>query len=533
MNMTRRLQSLLGALLLATAAAGPAHAQATANPPERMTYQGFLVDANGLALGNNAPRNYDVVFRIWTAQTGGNRLWSEQQTVTVDKGFFNVLLGEGSAVSGEGRPVLSSVFTGTDVSDRFVSVTVKAPGLGSSDVEIAPRLRLMTAPYSFLARQAVSVVNAAGTPLVQGNGDALQLNVPVQSVGGDNRGTSATDLQVSRSAANQVASGNSSTISGGADNRASGATSTVGGGSGNLASGTSATVGGGVSNEATGNASTVPGGNDNTASGATSLAAGRRARATHNGALVWADSTDADFASQVDNEVALRASSGLRVAGTRPAAIDSRKQIIITDTTLNSANHALQLGYRFVPGVMAQGTIESVDNGNGSVLALQPRGGNVAIGKDTAPVSTLDVNGVVTATRFTGDGTIPIGGIIMWSGTVATIPSGWALCNGANGTPDLRDRFVLGAGGNYTPGTRGGNENIRLTVGQLPPHSHGYNDYYFSENFQGGGGWFGSGDSDWDNRPHGTDRTTASTGAGDAIDIRPQYHALAYIMRIR
>jgi hypothetical protein len=40
---------------------------------------------------------------------------------------------------------------------------------------------------------------------------------------------------------------------------------------------------------------------------------------------------------------------------------------------------------------------------------------------------------------------IPTGGIIMWSGTIATIPSGWALCNGSNGTPDLRDRFIIGA----------------------------------------------------------------------------------------
>lgn len=42
-------------------------------------------------------------------------------------------------------------------------------------------------------------------------------------------------------------------------------------------------------------------------------------------------------------------------------------------------------------------------------------------------------------------GTIPVGGIIMWSGTIASIPTGWSLCNGANGTPNLIDRFVVGA----------------------------------------------------------------------------------------
>ena len=45
----------------------------------------------------------------------------------------------------------------------------------------------------------------------------------------------------------------------------------------------------------------------------------------------------------------------------------------------------------------------------------------------------------------TPSGTIPIGGIIMWSGTIASIPATWQLCDGTNGTPDLRDRFVVGA----------------------------------------------------------------------------------------
>ena len=51
--------------------------------------------------------------------------------------------------------------------------------------------------------------------------------------------------------------------------------------------------------------------------------------------------------------------------------------------------------------------------------------------------------GFVTATTFSGNGTIPLGGIIMWNGSVA--PTGWALCDGQNGTPDLRDRFIVGA----------------------------------------------------------------------------------------
>jgi hypothetical protein len=49
-----------------------------------------------------------------------------------------------------------------------------------------------------------------------------------------------------------------------------------------------------------------------------------------------------------------------------------------------------------------------------------------------------------TGTPTWGSG-FPSGGIIMWSGTIATIPSGWLLCNGSSGTPDLRNRFIIGA----------------------------------------------------------------------------------------
>jgi len=48
--------------------------------------------------------------------------------------------------------------------------------------------------------------------------------------------------------------------------------------------------------------------------------------------------------------------------------------------------------------------------------------------------------------------TIPVGGIIIWSGSIASIPTGWALCNGSSGTPDLRSKFIVGAGGVYAVG---------------------------------------------------------------------------------
>ena len=72
-----------------------------------------------------------------------------------------------------------------------------------------------------------------------------------------------------------------------------------------------------------------------------------------------------------------------------------------------------------------------------------------------------------------GDGGVPKGGIIMWSGAADAVPDGWALCNGQNGTPDLRNRFVVGAGLVYTSGATGGAATNILTIDEMPAHSHG------------------------------------------------------------
>lgn len=132
---------------------------ASGQPPELMTYQGYLVDGNGVELGLDAPKNYDVIFSIYDSQSGGNLKWAEQQTVTVDKGFFSVLLGEGSQVGGNPRNSLSDLFNGADASDRFIGITVKRIGQDNTDVDILPRMRLLTSPFSFLAQNAVNAAN--------------------------------------------------------------------------------------------------------------------------------------------------------------------------------------------------------------------------------------------------------------------------------------------------------------------------------------------------------------------------------------
>ena len=133
---------------------------ADANPPDRMTYQGYLVDSDGDPLGNSAPANYDVVFRIYNVKSGGIPIWSEQQTITVDKGYFSVLLGEGVQINSEVHGSLAAAFDGADASDRFIGITVS--GIGAGDLEISPRLRLVTSPYSFTATQARRLTDGDG-----------------------------------------------------------------------------------------------------------------------------------------------------------------------------------------------------------------------------------------------------------------------------------------------------------------------------------------------------------------------------------
>lgn len=125
---------------------------------------------------------------------------------------------------------------------------------------------------SLTATNAATNVDAALRP--KGAGAVLAQIPDSTATGGDKRGLNAVDLQTMRSAADKVASGSTSTVSGGDSNKASGAVSTVSGGSGNEATGNYSFVGGGQNNDATGNTATAAGGVNNTASGQYSAVGG-------------------------------------------------------------------------------------------------------------------------------------------------------------------------------------------------------------------------------------------------------------------
>ena len=135
------LRCCLALLVLAFSLIAIRSGATTYNPPQLMSYQGYVTDANGNPLGstNTGPKNYNIVFRIWDLQTGGttngtDELYAEQQTVTVNNGYFSVLLGQGTAYATEPHTnALSGLFTPATPPNRYVEITVLGIGPGGCE----------------------------------------------------------------------------------------------------------------------------------------------------------------------------------------------------------------------------------------------------------------------------------------------------------------------------------------------------------------------------------------------------------------
>ena len=147
----------------------------------------------------------------------------------------------------------------------------------------------------------------------------------------------------------------------------------------------------------------------------------------------------------------------------------------------------------------------------------------------------------VATTAYVANNAIPSGGIIIWSGSSAAIPSGWYLCNGSNGTPDLRNRFVVGAGSTYAVGNTGGSADAIVVS-----HNHTASDSGHTHSIgigvaTGGVGLTVTGGFRdrvivKDNGPIDTNSasasiTVASAGASGTNANLPPYYALCYIQK--
>jgi len=148
---------------------------------------------------------------------------------------------------------------------------------------------------------------------------------------------------------------------------------------------------------------------------------------------------------------------------------------------------------------------------------------SVIVGEDKKLV--VNSNGTKEVIGTTEYFMVPKGAIIIWSGSVNDIPTGWVLCDGKNGTPDLRDRFVLGAGNTYSVGTTGGEKTHTLTVDEMPSHSH-------TTQWTNHDGGSGSGLVDPVNPEKGSLYIpTSNVGGSKSHNNMPPYYSLCYIMK--
>lgn len=184
---------------------------------------------------------------------------------------------------------------------------------------------------------------------------------------------------------------------------------------------------------------------------------------------------------------------------------------------------------------------------------------NVYYGAETVPRASVTKYPTVAGT------VVFAGTIAVWSGSAASIPYGWALCDGTNGTPDLRSRFVYGAGGDINTkgsyatgwnnvnghlsiGVSGGEEMHVLTIPEMPGHSHsgstdaaGLHTHYGLVDIPGGSSGGGTktaaivngsfSNTSWEGS-HTHNVSVSNTGNDNPHNILPRFLALCYIMKL-
>lgn len=170
----------------------------------------------------------------------------------------------------------------------------------------------------------------------------------------------------------------------------------------------------------------------------------------------------------------------------------------------------------WVPNNPWQNTYVLSSNVNSfTVTTVVPAEWTALVARDL-PSSSVSASTVASFVPAPGDAeSLPIGAIIMWSGTLASIPEGWQLCNGTNGTPDLRGRFVMGVLTGENPGGTGGSTTHTHTASMSASNSR----IWIDDN---------SGGSDYWGAPASHTHTiTVNTSSN-----LPPYFKIAYIMKM-
>jgi microcystin-dependent protein len=276
-------------------------------------------------------------------------------------------------------------------------------------------------------------------------------------------------------------------------------------------------------------------------------------------AFVFTEGTNVFYAD--DSRVAITAGTGITITGTTTLTVALTTPVAVLNGGTGTTTSTGTAGSVVLSNSPTIGT-PTISSAN---LTGTPVAPTAAAGTNTTQVATT---AFVTAALAA---TVPAGVILLWSGSVASIPSGWALCNGTSGTPDLRDRFVVGAGSTYAVAATGGADSITLNSTQIPSHTHTFSattgnmsanaththtindpghshtyttlaavpgflnpgvDYQSSAATTSTSTTGISVNSASVQHTHTVSGTTDATGGGGSHENRPPYYALAYIMKL-
>lgn len=359
---------------------GLAASVASAQAPDSLSFQGRLTAAGGnpiFASGLN------ITFALYKS---GTKVWQETQSVDVENGIFNVLLGKVTP--------LDTVRFNTPIDlgikvDEDLEMTPRTPLAGAAYAKALPGLYTFflddgagNESYNVIGGARNNTVSSGTTGATIGGGggtsntwgsagnrveaDFATVSGGVKNsvsrafsvIGGGGNNNVEMPYSAIGGGSNNVNDGYGATIGGGITNSASGSQAVIGGGDHNTASGGLSTIGGGSGNTASGASAMIPGGYGNRASGAYSFAAGYKALAKHEGSFVWNDrsvtSGNDSLLSTAANQFIIRAANGVG----------------INQAPVSLGIHLKQLGANYLDGIRLELELSSdhwdtyVDNAN-------------------------------------------------------------------------------------------------------------------------------------------------------------------------